>query len=119
MIPIQTLILIMLIHFLADFGLQTHWQATNKSTDFKALIYHVLVYSFVWFIALLTMFKDPVIISMFTIFIWVTHLITDYFTSKLTKRFFEEKDFHNGFVVVGADQLIHLVTLFTLYLYAK
>lgn len=54
---LQLIIFILLIHFLADFGLQTHEQATKKgegkSLFNKWLFYHVGVYTLIWSIAYL------------------------------------------------------------------
>lgn len=105
-------LLILLIHFLADFALQTHEQATKKSYDNEALMQHVGVYSIIWFFAAL-MFTGVFWLSLaFAIITFVTHYGTDYWTSRISKPFFEKGDFHNGFVVVGFDQLIHYVTLY-------
>ena len=123
---LQLLIFMLLIHFLADFGLQTHEQATKKGegTSFfnKWLFYHVAVYTIVWgiaFIALpLSEVESPILRWVFfTTYVFVTHYITDWITSRMSKPFFSNGDFHNGFVVVGFDQLIHYLTLFpVLYL---
>jgi len=102
-------IYIMLIHFLADFGLQTHDQAVNKSTSHDWLFKHVGVYSLIWLIATIPIFG----IYSFS-FAWITfmtHYITDYCTSRIGKPFWEKEDMHNGFVVVGFDQMIHFITL--------
>lgn len=40
------------IHYLADFVLQTPWQAENKHNLPEALIAHTLIYSAVWMIFL-------------------------------------------------------------------
>ena len=101
----------LLIHFLADFGLQTHDQAVNKSTDSIWLFKHVGVYSLIWFIATLPLFGLPNALA-FIFFTFMTHFITDYITSRVGKPFWEKKDMHNGFVVVGFDQLVHFITLF-------
>ena len=111
----------LLIHFLADFGLQTHEQATKKGegTSFfnKWLFYHVAVYTIVWGIAFIVLplpeVESPIFRWVFfTTYVFVTHYITDWVTSRVSKPFFSNGDFHNGFVVVGFDQLIHYLTLF-------
>lgn len=106
-------IYILLIHFLADFGLQTHEQALNKSTSFKWLFYHVGVYSLIWFIAMLFMFGSGAFV--FAAITFVMHFCTDAITSRLVKKFFDKKDFHNGFVVIGFDQLLHYLQLYYTY----
>lgn len=109
-------IYIILIHFLADFGLQTTDQAMNKSTDVKYLLYHVLVYSLVWFIAVLALREyigftglDCIMFSSFT---FGCHFFTDFITSRIGKPFWEKKDLHNGFVVIGFDQMLHYLQLY-------
>jgi hypothetical protein len=103
-------ILILVIHFLADFGLQTHEQAINKSTSNLWLIRHTYVYSLIWFMTCLTLM--PVVAAL--IFAGITfgaHTATDYITSRIAKGFFDKQDYHNGFVVVGMDQVLHYLQL--------
>jgi hypothetical protein len=46
---------------------------------------------------------------------FVAHFITDYATSRIGKPFWEKKDYHTGFVVVGADQVLHYLQLIYTY----
>jgi hypothetical protein len=108
---ISVFIFILLIHFLVDFGLQTHQQATLKSSDNKYLGYHVGVYSFTWFIALLAYGVDVVKAFDFALITFIAHFTTDFITSRVGKPFWEKNDYHNGFVVVGFDQLLHYLQL--------
>lgn len=101
---------IILIHFLADFGLQTHEQATLKSTNIKQLLYHVGIYSLVWFIAVLP-FGLGVALQFVVITFWC-HFTTDWLTSRIGKPFWEKKDLHNGFVIIGFDQMLHYIQLY-------
>jgi hypothetical protein len=48
---------------------------------------------------------------------FITHGVTDYFTSKWTSRLWEEKKVHDFFVVIGLDQLIHATTLLITFNY--
>jgi hypothetical protein len=111
MITFSTLIFVLLIHFLADFGLQTHEQATNKSTSIKWLTYHVGVYSIVWLLASLFYFGDFRIALIFSTITFICHWVTDWLTSRIGKPFWDKQDFHNGFVVVGFDQVLHYIQL--------
>jgi len=103
---------ILLIHFLGDFGLQTHDQATNKSSSDKWLFYHVGVYSIIWFLATWIWFGAADKAFAFAITTFVCHFLTDFITSRIGKPFWENKDFHNGFVVVGFDQILHYIQLY-------
>jgi hypothetical protein len=44
------------------------------------------------------------------------HFATDYVTSRIAKVFFDSGDYHNGFVVVGFDQILHYIQLFLSYM---
>lgn len=117
---------ILLIHWIADFVLQTHWQATNKSTNNSALLQHVLYYSLTWLIigvGLVTfnlLDATPVQLLKFTIITFICHFITDYITSRLNSHLYAKGDIHNFFVSIGFDQWIHYVQLFiTFYLIFK
>lgn len=109
---IPFVLLIMLIHFLADFGLQTHEQAVHKSSSNKQLVYHTLVYSLVWLVASYAMFGSITSAWFFAIITFVAHTITDYVTSRIGKPYWEKGDYHNGFVVVSFDQILHYIQLF-------
>lgn len=117
----QLFIEILLIHFLADFGLQTHEQAQKKGEGAAFvnvyLFRHVLTYTLVWFVWLIchTGFWGTVL---GTTAIFVTHYVTDWITSRLSKPLFASQDFHNGFVIVGADQVAHYVSLILIILLA-
>lgn len=102
---------IVLIHFLADFGLQTHEQAVNKSSNSTFLFYHVGVYSLIWLIATIPLLSYHARFLGFTMITFITHFWIDYVTSKIGKPFWEKKDLHNGFVVIGFDQILHLIQL--------
>ena len=114
----QIIFTIVIIHLLADFGLQTHEQATNKSSSDKYLFYHVAVYSLVWLsvVSWITPLKSWNI-YWFTIITFWAHFFTDFITSRISKGFFDKKDFHNGFVVVGFDQALHFIQLYFTFKY--
>lgn len=105
-------IYILLIHFLADFGLQTHDQATNKGKSDKWLFYHVGVYSIIWFIASFIWMGDWWIAIHFSFITFCCHFITDWWTSRIGKPFWEKGDYHNGFVVIGFDQILNYLQLY-------
>jgi heme/copper-type cytochrome/quinol oxidase subunit 2 len=91
---------IILIHFFADFVLQTEWQATNKSKDNKALTMHVLSYSTVWFLianvySIIT--GNYLVLALFAPITFVSHWITDYFTSRLNSKLWKEQKVHYFF----------------------
>ena len=111
MIEVKSVIFLIIIHFLADFGLQTHEQATNKSTSNLFLFYHVGVYSLSFFIACWAYIGSFEWSLLFAAITFVCHFLTDFVTSRISKKFFEAKDFHNGFVTVGFDQVIHYIQL--------
>lgn len=120
MISLYILLAIAVIHWVADFILQTRWQALNKSHNFNALMGHTLTYSGVWFawVAVycnylgMNWFNKAAIFWMITL---ILHSITDLITSQLTSYFFGKKDYHNGFVIVGLDQMLHYAQLIWLY----
>jgi hypothetical protein len=108
---------IILIHFLADFGLQTNDQAVNKSSSNTWLTYHVGVYSIVWLVAAYCFLfpDDPLLSLAFSMITYVLHFVTDWITSRIGKPFWEKKDLHNGFTVVGFDQVLHYIQLVLTY----
>lgn len=123
---------VILVHWFADFVLQTHEEATNKSTSLKWLVSHTSKYSIVWSYAMIIYTfpmwlwneGNPNTIPYFLTFMiglplitFILHTLTDYYTSKLTSRLWKEGRVHDFFVAVGFDQVLHYIQLFgTFYL---
>ena len=96
MTEVQIFIMILLIHFLADFGLQTDEQAKMKSSSNKFLFYHVGVYTLIWGVAFFFLPIKPVFLNfwgwvLYCLLIGVPHFITDWITSRVGKPFWEKK----------------------------
>jgi hypothetical protein len=129
----------MLGHYVGDFLFQTNNMAKNKSKSIDALFGHTLTYTvtMLMFLAFYTQFRfnyGPTIALplwfIFAIVTLATHTLTDFVTSRISSIIFESamKDYKDGFynefgqkyheyfVVIGFDQLIHFVTIWaTLY----
>lgn len=109
----QIFILGLIIHFLADFALQTKDQAEKKSISIAWLSHHVSVYSLIWLLVILPF--GLVLACKFAFITFICHFVTDYCTSRLGKPFWEAGDYHTGFVVVGFDQILHYIQLYYTY----
>ena len=103
---------ILFMHWVADFVLQTDWQAKNKSSNNIALLKHVGSYSAVLFVASLFLFTKTEIALYWVMLNSLLHFATDYVTSRINSYLWNKGDVHNFFVMVGFDQLIHYVCLF-------
>lgn len=120
---------IIIIHWFADFVLQTDKQAKGKSKNWGDLLTHTFTYSSVWIFAscLLIGYANKtqttqwyVIHSfLFSLTTFITHTITDYYTSRLNSKLWAKGDVHNFFVSVGFDQVLHYIQLFTTYYILK
>lgn len=102
------LVVILFGHWIADFVLQSHWMAVNKSENWYALSLHVLVYT-----SAMTMFASFFVqeLVLFFYITFILHFVTDAITSRITKRLWANGDVHNFFVVIGFDQFLHVTTL--------
>jgi hypothetical protein len=89
-ILVYQFLILLVAHWLADFVLQTHWQASNKSKNDEALGRHVLVYTLVLSVGVDIAFpgaswRDW---GMFVTGNGFLHFWTDYVTSRMTSRLF-------------------------------
>lgn len=118
----MTLLIIFVVHFLADFVFQSSKMATGKSKSLKWLSIHVGVYASV---SLLTFAVLAITYGniLFAFYWWsinvALHFITDFFTSKVTSQFWEEKNMRFFFVMIGFDQLIHNMCLVSTFFLLK
>jgi len=93
------------LHFVADFLLQTDKVAINKSKRNDILALHVSLYilPFIW------------LGWQFVIVNQIAHFATDWVTSRTASWCYRNDKRHWFFVTIGFDQAIHLTTLFATY----
>lgn len=114
---------ILLIHWFADFVLQTDKQAKGKSKEWGPLLDHVATYSSVWMVIGLFYFfiiqSSLLFVNVlyFTGITFFCHTITDYITSRENSKLWEQGKVHNFFVCIGFDQYLHYIQLFLTYWY--
>lgn len=115
------IILIIFIHWVADFLFQTQKMAVNKSKDNWWLFAHVFIYSITWYFIGLFFF-NPISVISFTITTFIFHFITDYLTSRWTSKLYKEEKYYGFpafFSVIGFDQFLHYLQLILCYEYFK
>jgi hypothetical protein len=103
MLTLLEIFVILIVHWIADFVLQTDKQAKGKSKNWGDLLEHTLSYSSLWgivgFIYLAISFKDfpfqptsnLLVILYFVLITFICHTITDYFTSRLNSKLVPER----------------------------
>lgn len=115
---------IVVIHYIADFVFQDGEWAVNKSKSLKALLKHTATYSLIWFVISLILIQLNLLPQSFYLFALITfilHTITDYFTSKITSKMYENQNFGSRipvfgfFSMIGFDQVLHYGQLFLTY----
>jgi hypothetical protein len=101
MLTLTEIFAILIIHWIADFVLQTDKQTKGKSKNWSDLLMHTWNYSMVWWIigVILIIFnlKYPFFtyerysLLLFVLITFIAHTITDYFTSRLNKKLAPEE----------------------------
>lgn len=121
MISLIAVVVILLLHWFADFICQTDEDAKNKSTNNNNLFFHTITYSCIWAVASILFYVQTSItlVLWFAPITFVCHTIQDYITSREVKKYFEKGDLHNGFVIIGFDQFLHTVQLLLTYYFLK
>jgi len=118
-----TFLYLILVHWVADFVLQSRKMGENKSHDNFWLTAHVIVYSlatillWIGFFVLTNVPMTSETIWKSYIVIFITHWITDYTTSKITSKFANDKRWYGFFTTIGLDQVLHYAQLFMVYNY--
>lgn len=120
---IYEVLTILFIHWFADFVLQTDKQAKGKSKNMNDLIDHTHSYSIIWLmvgsIYCLYYNLGPYKAVYFYLITFICHTATDYVTSRINSRLYDEGKRHTFFVSIGFDQWLHYVQLFLTYTLLK
>ena len=116
---------IILLHWIADFVLQSHEDAVGKYKSIKHLLNHTISYSIVMWLGIVTITSRIANIPLhskwidgiflFWLITLVTHTLIDYFTSKWSHKLFKQKKYHEFFTLLGFDQVLHSFQLFITY----
>jgi len=118
MIDIKLILLILLVHWFADFVMQSDEEARNKHKNIERLVDHTFSYSATWFfvsMAIMFVWNLPPKFLWFAPITFVFHTLTDYYTSKINHSYYRRNRIHSFFVSVGFDQWLHYVQLFLTY----
>jgi len=113
----QTAVLILLLHFIGDFVLQSSTMAVNKASSIKWLTVHVGVYTAVLAVGSLLMMGLHISTMYYVLANGAMHWVTDFFTSKVNARFYAANKLRYYYCGIGADQFIHAACLLLTYDY--
>ena len=117
------ILLLIWVHFVADFILQSDWMARGKSKDSWILLTHVLIYTVpLLLLGIFFMLRIHISIGSPLAVHWalvngVLHFATDYVSSRITTKLWSEQKVHWFFVVIGCDQAVHMTCLVVTYYY--
>jgi len=106
------MVFIFLFHFIADFVCQSREMGRNKSTNFMWLFKHLLTYTTVLGVLSYPLFSYWLPFVVWLIINFYIHLITDFFTSKLSGYFYLKNKEYMFWNIIGIDQTIHFITLY-------
>lgn len=115
MLPLTLILVILVAHFVADFVCQSDWMAVNKSTSWSALSVHVGVYGLVLLgitVPVLAQYTTGTHLLLWGVTNVLCHFVQDAVTSRVNAILWKEGERHWFFVGIGADQLLHYVTMF-------
>jgi len=101
MISIWLVVVALFVHWVADFVFQSDEMANNKSKDNAYLWLHCFIYG----LCFMGFGPKFAIVAMFS------HVLIDYYTSRLNSRLWKEKKVHEFFVSIGFDQFLHISIL--------
>lgn len=110
-------ILIVVIHWIADFIFQAEKWSLGKSKSWTPLLKHTATYSSFWIIPVLIMTGELTKSFAFVVITFIAHTITDYFTSRVVSKKFAKGYYGSpipnfgAFSTIGFDQVLHYLQL--------
>jgi len=112
---IRNLVIIFVMHFVAGYFLQTKKISKLKRDKKRYLFLHVGYYT-LFFIVFSPLLLDLTFLQgvVFSLFNGILHLIIDYYTGQLKKKYHENEELKYKFTV-GIDYTLHLSILMVSY----
>lgn len=110
-------ILIIVLHWVADFVFQAESWSLGKSKTWTPLLKHTITYSSLWLVPTWIMTGDWINSLLFVVITFVAHTITDYFTSRVVSKKFANNYYGSpipnfgAFSTIGFDQVLHYTQL--------
>ena len=102
------MIILIVGHWIGDYGLQTNIIAKEKSRNLKWLLIHIALYTST--LAICSFFILPFDKALrFIVVNGLLHLVTDFATSKMAQKFQSNQRLY--YIIIGFDQMIHFITL--------
>ena len=114
-------IYIILVHWIADFVLQSRMMGENKSTNNVWMATHCFVYTTATIILWLPLMCFTILPLDYNstllagLFVFLTHFATDYISSRMTTKYSKSKKWYAFFTTIGFDQVVHYTQLFLIY----
>jgi len=115
---LKTIFIILIVHYIADFIMQTEIMASKKSENIYWLGTHCFIYGVgIFFLLFLCNILSFIVISSyFYLFLFalgnaIFHFLIDFTTSKIETYFYLKKMNRAFFNVIGIDQLAHVIIL--------
>lgn len=122
MINIWHIVLIVWLHYIADFVFQTDWMVHNKSKHNKPLAAHCWVYGLVFMLPSLFIFKNIIVAFLFCSINAYLHFGIDYITSRVSSKKYAAGKLGSPtipnfgfFSIIGLDQALHYTCLLITY----
>lgn len=111
------LIILFVVHYLADFFIQIYaWKSTSKWL--RNILVHTITYVFVMVFGIIILQSVFPTLSIhyhdllyFSLLNFTLHFITDVFTKKLGRVLKRHNEFNAYVNVIALDQMIHYITL--------
>lgn len=107
LIDVSIILLLIWLHFVSDFVLQSDYVAKNKSKSNLVLLQHVLIYGLPFYL----------ISVKFALVNMALHFVVDWVTSRITSKLWAEGKVHWFFVTIGFDQALHMTCLILTYIW--
>lgn len=119
MLNTNHLFYLLLLHFVADFICQSNMSITHRGKDFGWLLVHIVGYVLTFFagmmLGVLFLGFSAIMVFKLTLTILTVHSFVDFCLGKITSHFWEMKQHRWAFVIMGAEQIFHIILLICIF----